>query len=198
MRRLLLVLLLGMLATQAYGKDADAHTVIVYGKAGENGPGWAIVTESPAGWTNDCCTYAKAIGVNLVIYQGEWTGKPERVMVLNVWSARLPTLDSELQEDRKHYLQSDAHGQPDAFAVTNPKAITCQGVLYRGSDHIDDVVVFCDPGKASGVRYSWSMTISDTDPNKQALIGTFKRVVEQSLYMKYVSDEQPAHATATK
>ncbi|GLQ90577.1 hypothetical protein [Dyella flagellata] len=198
MRRLILFLLLGLLATQAYCKNADAHTVIVYGKAVQNGPGWAIVTQSPEGWTNDCCKFASAIGVNLVLYQGEWTGKPERVMVLNVWPAKLPTLDADVQEDRKHYLQSDAHGQADAFAVANPKAIACQGVLYRGSDQIDDVVVFCDPGKASGIRYSWSMTVSDTDPNRQALIGTFKRVVEQSLYMKYVSDQKPAHPAAAK
>lgn len=192
MRRMM-VLLLGMLAAQAYGKNTDAHTVMVYG--GQDGPGWAIMTELPAGWNKDCCTYAKAIGVNLVLYQGEWTGKPERVMVLNVWPDRLPTLAAELDEDRQHYLQSDAHGKVDAFPVANPRAITCQGVLYRGSDHIDDAVVFCDPGKQSGVRYSWSMTVNEADPNRQTLLATFKRVVEQSLYLKY---EKPAPTTATK
>ncbi|MGN6320503.1 MAG: hypothetical protein ACTHNE_02135, partial [Dyella sp.] len=149
----------------------------------------------PAGWNKDCCTYAKAIGVNLVLYQGEWTGKPERVMVLNVWPDRLPTLAAEVDEDRQHYLQSDAHGKADVFTVANPRAITCQGVLYRGSDHVDDAVVFCDPGKASGVRYSWSMTVGESDPNRQTLLATFKRVVEQSLYLKY---QKPAPATVTK
>lgn len=191
--RWMAVLLLGVLAAQAYGKNTDAHTVMVYG--GQDAPGWAITTELPSGWNKDCCTYAKAIGVNLVLYQGEWTGKPERVMVLNVWPARLPTLAAEVDEDRQHYLQSDTHGKADAFLVANPRVITCQGVLYRGSDHIDDAVVFCDPGKASGVRYSWSMTVSETDPNRQALLATFKRVVEQSVYMKY---EKPAPTTATK
>lgn len=191
--RWMMVLLLGMLAAQAYGKNTDAHTVMVYG--GQDGPGWAIMTELPAGWNKDCCTYAKAIGVNLVLYQGEWTGKPERVMVLNVWPARLPTLAAEVDEDRQHYLQSDAHGKADVFTVANPRAITCQGVLYRGSDHVDDAVVFCDPGKASGVRYSWSMTVGESDPNRQTLLATFKHVVEQSLYLKY---QKPAPATATK
>lgn len=197
MRRLL-VLLLSVLAAQAYGKDSGAHTVMVYGKATSSGPGWAVMTELPVGWTNDCCTYASVIGANLVLYQGAWTGKPERVMVLNVWPARLPTLDAELQEDREHYLKSDSHGKVETFVVANPKTITCQGVLYRGSDHIDDAVVFCDPGKDSGVRYSWSMTVSETDPNRQALIGTFKRVVDQSRYMKYVPEEKPSHAAAPK
>lgn len=191
--RWMTVLLLGVLAAQAHGKNTDAHTVLVYG--GQDAPGWAITTELPAGWNKDCCTYAKAIGVNLVLYQGEWTGKPERVMVLNVWPAKLPTLAAEVDEDRQHYLQSDAHGKAAPFPVASPRAITCQGVFYQGSDHIDDAVVFCDPGKASGVRYSWSMTVSDTDPNRQTLLATFKRVVEQSVYMKY---EKPAPTTATK
>lgn len=191
--RWMVVLLLGVLAAQAYGKNTDAHTVMVYG--GQDGPGWAIATELPAGWNDDCCTYAKAIGVNLVLYQGEWTGKPERVMVLNVWPAKLPTLAAEVDEDRQHYLQSDAHGKADAFPVTNPRAITCQGVLYRGSDHIDDAVVFCDPGKQSGVRYSWSMTVNEADPNRQTLLATFKRVVEQSGYMKH---EKPASTKAAQ
>ena len=191
--RWLVVLLLGALTAHAYGKNTDAHTVMVYG--GEHGSGWAITTELPEGWNKDCCTYAKAIGVNLVLYQGEWTGKPERVMVLNVWPVKLPTLASEIDEDRQHYLQSDAHGKAEAFIVANPRAITCQGVLYRGSDHIDDAVVFCDPGKQSGVRYSWSMTVGETDPNRQTLLAAFKRVVEQSLYMKY---EKPAPSTAAK
>jgi len=88
-----------------------------------------------AGWNKDCCTYAKAIGVNLVLYQGEWTGKPERVMVLNVWPAKLPTLAAEVDEDRQHYLQSDTHGKAEAFAVTNPRDHLPRGALPRFRSH---------------------------------------------------------------
>jgi hypothetical protein len=196
MRRLWLVLLLTALAPLAYAKGTDAKDVLVYGKPDGNVPGWAISTDLPKGWTHDCCTYAATIGANLVLYQGAWTGKPERVMVLNVWTAKLPTLDAELQDDRQHYLQADAHGRANAFPLANPRAIACQGVLYQGSDHIDDVVVFCDPGKKSGIRYSWSMTVSAADPNRQALIDTFKQVVRDSVYMTYVPESKPSHTAA--
>jgi hypothetical protein len=195
MRRLWPVLLLGGLSTLACAKDAS---VMVYGKAGETAPGWSIMTLLPSGWNNDCCTYAAAIGASLVLYRGAWTGRPERVMVLNVWPAKLPTLDAELQDDRQHYLQSDAHGKANAFPLANPRAIACQGVLYQGSDHIDDVVVFCDPGKKSGIRYSWSMTVSATDPDRQALIDAFKQVVRDSVYMVYVSKPKPSNTPAAK
>jgi hypothetical protein len=52
----------------------------------------------------DCCTYASAIGVNYVLYQGDWTGKPDRVIVLNVWPSKLPSLDVELQDDQQALL----------------------------------------------------------------------------------------------
>jgi hypothetical protein len=194
--RLLFVLLVGTLAPSVFASEAGGQGVIVYGKADGKAPGWAIKTDLPNGWTNDCCTYAAAIGVNLVLYQGQWTGKPERVMVLNVWPAKLPTLATELQDDRQHYLQSDPHGKADGFQVRSPHAIACQGVLYQGSDHVDDVVVFCDPGEASGIRYSWSMTIRADDPNRQALIDTFKQVVQHSSYMTYVQGATPPHANA--
>lgn len=196
MRRLWLVLLLNALAPLVCAKDTDAQGVMVYGKADGKAPGWAISTDLPKGWTQDCCTYAAGIGVNLVLYQGEWTGKPERVMVLNVWPVKLPTLAAEIQDDRQHYLQSDPHGKADGFPVTSPSAMACQGVFYQGSDHLDDVVVFCDPGKASGIRYSWSMTLSAADPNRQALIDTFKQVVQHSSYMTYVQGSVPTHAKA--
>ena len=195
MRDLWFVLLLSTLPTLTYANDAS---VMVYGKSADNAPGWSIATVLPAGWNKNCCTYATTIGANLVLYQGEWTGKPERVMVLNVWTAKLPTLDAELQDDRQHYLQSDAHGKANTFPLTNPRAIACRGVLYQGSDHIDDVVVFCDPGKKTGIRYSWSMTVSATDPHRQALIDTFKHVVQDTVYMTYVPESKPSPAAAAK
>jgi len=195
MRRWWVVLLLSALSTLACAKDAS---VMVYGKPADNTPGWSIMTLLPAGWNKDCCTYATTIGANLVLYQGAWTGRPERVMVLNVWTATRPTLAADLQDDRQHYLQSDTHGKANPFPLKNPRAITCQGVLYQGSDHIDDVVVFCDPGKKSGIRYSWSMTVSAADPNRQALIDTFKQVVQDSVYMTYVPESKPSPAAAAK
>lgn len=198
MRRLWLVLLLSAMASLAYAKGIDAQSVLVHGKAGGEAPGWAVRADLPKGWTQDCCTYAATIGANLVLYQGAWTGKPERVMVLNVWPAKLPTLDAELQDDRQHYLQSDAHGKANAFPLTSPRALACQGVFYQGSDHIDDVVVFCDPGKRSGIRYSWSMTVGAADPNRQALIDTFKQVVRDSAYMTYVTEPKPSKTAAAK
>jgi hypothetical protein len=182
MRRIAALLCALMLAPLA-----QADGIIAYGKADANTPGWAISTDLLPGWTQDCCKYAAAIGVNLVLYQGDWTGKPDRVIVLNVWPAKLPTLDAELQDDRKHYLQTDATGKVTAFPVVDPKAIECRGVLYQGTDHVDDAVVFCSPGKASGIRYSWSMTIGATDPQRQAMLDAFKQVVAHSSYMKYVA-----------
>ncbi|HUB92060.1 MAG TPA: hypothetical protein VMA74_20220 [Dyella sp.] len=197
MRRLWLVLLLSVLAPWASAKSVPAQGVVVHGNADGNTPGWTISTHLPNGWTHDCCMYARGIGVNLVLYQGEWTGKPERVMVLNVWPAKQPTLAMEMQDDRQHYLQSDPHGKANGFPVTSPRAMACQGVLYQGSDHLDDVVVFCDPGKASGIRYSWSMTVSATDPQRQALLDTFKQVVQHSSYTTYVQGPAAAHTNAT-
>lgn len=188
-----LALLLISFASQAAGAAKDS-SVMVYGKADGKAPGWAITTDVPNGWTQDCCLYAKAIGVNLVLYKGDWTGKPERVMVLNVWPAKLATLDAELQEDRKQYLQHDPAGKVSSFAVSNEAKLACQGVLYQGSDHEDDAVVFCDPGKATGVRLSWSMTIAANDVDKQDVLALFKGVVEKSSYMKYEdSTGKPQH-----
>ena len=185
MRRLTVLLCVSMLVPLAIADDAKG--VMVYGKADGNAPGWAITTDALPGWTQDCCKYANAIGVNLVLYQGDWTGNPDRVIVLNVWPAKLSSLDAELQDDRKYYLKVDPAGKMSLFPVIDPKAIECRGVLYQGADHVDDVVVFCDPGKVSGIRYSWSMTIAATDPQRQPMLDAFKQVVEHSTYMKYVA-----------
>jgi hypothetical protein len=175
--RWLLVSLLFCAGTLMAAQPADT-TVEAHGPADGAVPAWSITTTAPTGWTKDCCTYASAIGVNYVLYQGEWTGKPDRVMVLNVWPSKLDSLDAELQDDRKHYLQTDPAGKVNPFPVQNSH-MPCRGVLYSGADHIDDVVVFCDPGKAAGVRYSWSMTIAATDPQRQSLL-------DASSYAKYV------------
>jgi hypothetical protein len=171
-------------------------SVQAHGAADGDVPGWTISTISPVGWTKDCCTYARAIGVNYVLYQGEWTGKPDRVMVLNVWPAKVPTLDAELQDDRKHYQQADPKGKAAALAVNNPH-MPCRGVLYSGSDHVDDAVVFCDPGKVAGVRYSWSMTIAESDPMRQSLLDAFKQVVEHSSYAKFTSVASSTRSAAS-
>lgn len=180
-------LMLGLLwcTGMAMAAEPADTAVAAHGPADGNVPAWTINTTAPVGWTKDCCTYASAIGVNYVLYQGEWTGKPDRVMVLNVWPSKLASLDVELQDDRKHYLQLDPAGKVNPFPVSNSH-MPCQGVLYSGADHVDDVVVFCDPGKVAGIRYSWSMTIGATDPLRQQLLDTFKQVVEHSSYAKYV------------
>lgn len=187
-RRIRLALVLCAFATlaQAAGKDDD---VLARGARDGNAPAWAISVATPAGWTRDCCTYARAIGVNAVLYQGEWSGKPQRVMVLNVWPRQLPTLAGEVQADRKRYLQHDPAGKVSGFAVWHP-TMPCEASVYQGSDRIDDVLVFCDPGAASGVRLSWSMAFDDADPSRRALLDDFMRVVVASRWAK---DAAPAH-----
>lgn len=184
MKRLLGLCLFLFVALCAQAKEGDqARGVLVYGSADRDIPGWAILSDLPDGWTQDCCMYAKAIGVNLVLYKGEWTGKPERVMVLNVWPSKLSSLEAELQDDRHHYMDRDHSAKFSALALDN-KSMLCRGVLYEGTDHEDDAVVFCDPGLATGIRFSWSMTLAHDDPQKQDLLALFRRVVEQSQYMK--------------
>ena len=187
-RRIGLALLLCAFATlaQAAGKDGD---VLARGARDGNAPAWAISVATPAGWTRDCCTYARAIGVNAVLYQGEWSGKPQRVMVLNVWPRQLGTLADEVQADRQRYLQHDPAGKTSNFAVRHP-AMPCEASVYQGSDHIDDVLVFCDPGAASGVRLSWSMAFDAADPSRRALLDDFMRVVVATRWAK---DAPPAH-----
>jgi hypothetical protein len=197
MRKFFIVLAFLFFAPVVFAGNATDGGVIVYGKAGGNTPGWALMTDKPAGWTSDCCTYASAIGVNLVLYQGDWTGKPDRVIVLNVWPAASPTMDADVQDDRKHYLQSDPGAKSEPFVVKNPKNITCEGVLYHGTDHIDDAVVFCDPGKVTGIRYSWSVTVAANDPKRQQVLDLFRQEVQGSMYMKYVQSSGSTSKAAT-
>lgn len=178
-------LALTMWGAQAESINKDDRTVMVYGKADAVTPGWTIVTVRPAGWNSDCCQYARAIGVNLVMYTGDWTGEPDRVMVLNVWPRKLPTLEAEWQDDRKHYFDRDPAAKLDTFAIKAPKSMQCSGGLYHGTDHVDDVVVFCDPGVATGIHFSWSMTLAANGKDRQQVLDQFQQVVEQSLYMRY-------------
>ena len=175
-----LVLLLLASMAQAAPVEKDA---IVSGVADRDIPAWTLRAPTPDGWTQDCCMYAKAIGVNLVMYKGEWTGDPERVVVLNVWNAKLSSLEAELQEDRHHYLERDPAGKVSVFTVDNT-SVNCRGVLFEGSDHKDDAVVFCDPGLASGIRFSWSLTLAHEDAQKADLLALFRHVAEQSRYLR--------------
>jgi hypothetical protein len=175
-----LVLLFCTALTWASGTDAD---VLARGARDGNAPAWAIAVASPPGWTRDCCTYAQAIGVNAVLYRGEWSGKPQRVMVLNVWPRALPSLAAEVQADRKRYLELDPAGRTSSFVVRHP-GMSCEASVYEGSDHVDDVLVFCDPGQASGIRYSWSMAFDAGDPTRRALLDAFMQVVIASHYQR--------------
>ncbi|WP_109123903.1 hypothetical protein [Dyella sp. C11] len=196
MKRWFGLLLFALISMSSHAADGKDQGVMVYGKADKDVPGWSILTDLPTGWTQDCCMYAKAIGVNLVLYKGEWTGDPERVMVLNVWPSKLSSLEAELQDDRHHYLARDAAAKVDVLAIDN-KNMACRGVHYAGTDHKDDLVVFCDPGLATGVRLSWSMTLAHDDPQQADLIAAFQHVVEQSKYLKY-TDETNGKSSKTK
>lgn len=180
-----------LLAAAALAQASSPDQVLAHGARDGEAPAWAIAVETPAGWTRDCCTYAQAIGVNAVLYQGEWTGKPQRVMVLNVWPRKLPDLAAERQADRKRYLELDPAGKTSHFVVRHPQ-MPCEASVYEGSDRIDDVLVFCDPGKASGIRLSWSMSFDDNDPSRRALLDAFMQVVMASRYQHYVAP--PDHA----
>ena len=188
MRRVWLMLLVFVCAVVQAGGAAD--DVLARGARDGNVPAWAIAVAAPAGWTRDCCMYAKAIGVDAVLYQGEWSGKPQRVMVLNVWPRKLPTLAEEMQGDLKHYRQTDPAVKATPIAVRH-SAMPCEATLYQSTDHIDDVVVFCDPGQASGIRLSWSMTFDDVDPMRRTLLDDFMRVVMASRYLRDTAS--PAH-----
>jgi len=171
---------------------AAAHAgegeVTVQGQPDRNAPGWTLHAQAPAGWIADCCIYARAIGVNLVIYRGEWTGEPERVMVLNVWPRKLASLQAELDADRKHYLDRDPAAKVARFPLRH-RGMPCQAQVFEGTDHVDDAVVFCDPGEASGIRLSWSVSFKDADPQRGALLDDFMRVVVGTTYQR----QRPAH-----
>jgi hypothetical protein len=187
---LALLLMAGWVAHVQAGTPHD--DMLAHGARDGDAPAWAIAVKSPAGWTRDCCTYARAIGVDAVLYQGDWSGKPQRVMVLNVSPRKLPTLAAEVQADHKRYLQHDPAGRVSGFAVRHPR-MPCQASVYQGSDHVDDVVVFCDPGQASGVRFSWSMAFADADRSRRALLDAFMQVVVASRYLPYLVP--PAHGS---
>jgi hypothetical protein len=180
MRRVLWVLALcGVVALAQAATSTDS--VLARGVRDGAVPAWSISVATPSGWTRDCCTYARAIGVDAVLYQGEWSGKPQRVMVLNVSPRKLPTLAAEVQADRKRYLQHDPSGKVSDVVVRNP-TMPCEASVYQGSDRVNDVVVFCDPGLASGVRLSWSMAFDAADPSRRALLDDFMRVVVATHY----------------
>lgn len=162
---------------------ANSINATATGKPDGPAPGWSIATSAPTGWTADCCKYAKAIGVDLVLYRGDWTGNPAQVMVLNVWPRKLPSLDAEVKADHAHYLKGDPRGSVSEFPVAT-KNLACRGVQYEGSDRIDDVVVFCEPSRASGIRLSWSMTLKADDVERPALTALFKHVIEASVYAR--------------
>ncbi|HEV2621000.1 MAG TPA: hypothetical protein VGU65_02780 [Frateuria sp.] len=176
-----LVWLLSASVIHAAGRPADEVTA--QGKPDGKVPGWTIHARAPAGWTADCCTYARGIGVDLVIYQGEWTGEPVGVMVLNVWPRKLPSLEAELDADRKHYLQLDPLAKASRFPVRH-RSMACEALVFLGSDRVDDAVVFCDPGQASGIRLSWSLSFPDNDPRRAELLDEFMRVVVGSTYQR--------------
>lgn len=192
-RRLLPGLALGACAAlaQAGGVDnGSGAAALAHGARDGAVPAWAVTVDAPAGWIRDCCTYARAIGVDAVLYQGAWSGKPQRVIVLNVTPRKLPRLIDEVQADRSRYRQLDPAAKLTPLTVRH-RTMPCQATTYQGSDRIDDVVVLCDPGKASGVRLSWSMSFDEGDPSRRALLDDFMRVVLTSRYVSAVT-----HASA--
>lgn len=180
MRRALALALALVFSGSVYAAATDTAA---QGPPDGKAPGWIIHTQAPAGWTADCCTYARAIGVNLVIYRGEWTGEPDRVMVLNVWPRKLASLQAELDADRKHYLERDPAAKVARFAVRQ-RDMPCEAQVFEGTDHVDDAVVFCDPGAAAGIRLSWSVSFKDADPQRAGLLEDFMRVVVASRYQR--------------
>lgn len=161
----------------------DPQRALASGKADGGIPGWTFEARAPHGWIADCCTYARAIGVDEVLYRGEWNGQPNRVMVLNVWPAKLPTLDDELQADARRYHQLDPAGKQGRVTLADA-TMRCEANVYQGSDRLDDVVMFCDPGKSSGIRLSWSMTLAANDADRRALLDAFMQVVRSTRYRR--------------
>ncbi len=190
------LLCVAVTATATDRLAAARGDAVASGKADGVAAGWSIDARKPAGWTQDCCQYARAIGVDLVLYQGEWTGEPNRVMVLNVWPAKLATLDAEWQDDQKHYLQRDPAAKVEPLPLPGAR-LGCRGFVYHGSDHVDDAVAFCDPGKASGIRFSWSMALAADDPTRQSLLAAFAQVIESSHYRKQAAEAKAAAAPAS-
>jgi hypothetical protein len=107
-----------------------------------------------------------------------------------VTARKLPTLTAEVQADRKRYLQHDPTGKVSDVVVRNP-TMPCEASVYQGSDHVDDVVVFCDPGQASGIRLSWSMAFDNADPSRRSLLDDFMHVVVATHYASDAGTLQP-------
>ena len=164
--------------------------VMVYGngRADHAMPPWSITAPKPDGWTADCCGYAKNLHVNLVMYAGQWTGKPERVMILTTWPANAQLLDDVLKSDQEDYLKKNPAGKVVPFPIANKGGLTCRGQMYAGLEgKLDDFVVFCQPqDKSSGLQLSWSMQLAGDDPSRQQILAWFKQVVEGSSYAPYV------------
>ncbi len=165
------------------GQASAAQPIVASGRADGTVPAWTVTAQAPDGWTADCCTYARAIGVDAVVYRGEWSGEPQRVMVLNVWPAKLATLDAELAADRSGYLRRDPAGRALTLPIAHP-SMRCAANVYEGSDRVDDMVVFCDPGQASGIRLSWSLTLSADDHRRRALLDELLAVVRSTGYRR--------------
>jgi hypothetical protein len=183
-RRLVALFALAFAAIgMAVAASPPAPSITARGARDGKVPAWTIHAPAPTGWTADCCLYARAFGVNAVLYRGQWSGKPQRVMVLNVWPRKLPSLAEEIAADRARYLQLDPAGKTSAFAVRH-RGMPCTASVYQGSDHVDDVLVFCDPGAATGIRLSWSMTLDANDPAQRSLLDDFMRVVVGTRYQR--------------
>lgn len=180
-------------ATASLKVPATAQHFTAEGVRDGHVPAWAISAVAPPGWTADCCTYAKAIGVNFVLYRGEWSVHPQQVMVLNVWPRKLPTLAAEIQADRKHFLQTDPAAKVSTITIRH-SAVPCQATLYQATDHIDDIVVFCEPAETSGIRWSWSMTLDASGTSRRPLLAAFMRVVTSSRYAPEQRTDRPGAA----
>lgn len=186
------VVLLGLACASAAMADPPAgHTVIAYGRAGKHLPGWSLASSLPKGWTSDCCDHARWVGVPLVLYRGDWTGKPEGVIVLNVWLADGKALRADVAEDRRKYLKRDAAATTAPLAFDTPRGMACRGLAYHGSDRVDDAVVFCDPGKHTGIHYSWSIGVSRANPERARLLADFRQVVADTVYTRYIPGKSP-------
>jgi hypothetical protein len=191
-RRLFAAALLG-LASLSLASAADTVPAQAHGVADGTVPAWTIRTQAPAGWTQDNDNVARWIGAPLTLYQGKWDGKPERVIVLNVWPRQLPSLTDEWGADQKQVLQRDPKAVIAPLAL-GKTALNCRGFVYHGSDQIDDALAFCEPDAASGIRLSWSMAVATGDPAHAQLLAHFLRVVEASRYAR--DPTPPAKAAA--
>ncbi|GAB3024560.1 MULTISPECIES: hypothetical protein [Oleiagrimonas] len=196
--RLGFALLLGLCAVSAQAAPASGKSAVAYGRAGDKWPGWSIVTDVPSGWTADCCDHARWVGVPMVIYRGDWTGKPEGVMVLNVWLSHGQTLEQDLDKDRDEYRRRDPKATIAALSMPTPRGVTCSGVRYHGSDGVEDAVMFCDPGQRTGIHYSWSISIGEKNPQRAATLNAFAQVVAHSRYLRYDPASGPPPAESGK